>query len=157
MAERSRPAPPHLSANRCRPAVLMRNVRRSRPSLQLVSLRERVQRESGGWDRAGAPRSPRRRRCHSEERGAPQSFEASEKQHLLRGRSSARVLRLMGNVVRFRRSSNCVLKRSEGKRTLRFNSFSGLGYRDSRTDYLARQKKKKEGEECNFEIVAKFQ
>lgn len=64
---------------------------------------------------------------------------------------------LMGNVVRFRRSSNCVLKRSEGKRTLRFNSFSGLGYRDSRTDYLARQKKKKEGEECNFEIVAKFQ
>ena len=61
MAERSRPAPPHLSANRCRPAVLMRNVRRSRPSLQLVSLRERVQRESGGWDRAGAPRSPRAR------------------------------------------------------------------------------------------------
>lgn len=78
----------------------MRKVRRSRPSLQLVSPPGRVQRESGCQDGAGDPRSPRRRRCRSEQRGAPQLCEDSEKVHLLRGRACAHVLRLMGNVVR---------------------------------------------------------
>lgn len=68
------PPLPHLSANRCRPAVLMRNVRRSRPSLQLVSLRERVQGRAAAQDRAGA-QARGAAEYHSEKRGAPQSFE----------------------------------------------------------------------------------
>lgn len=50
---------------------------------------------------------------------------------------------LMGNVVRLRRSSNCPQEVRGKENTLRFNSFSGLGYRDSLGQTISRGRGKK--------------